>query len=140
MAKCCSSAPRNLVIETTAIRVDGQTGGRCSDTVESARIAARELQVEFEPFNVTVTLIEHDAISDDLSDSNSVVINGRSVEEWIGADRVLTECGPCGDLIGEPVCCGAVSIEGAITESYNVEQIREAALTALNEYSSGCCC
>jgi hypothetical protein len=73
------------------------------------------------------------------------MINGRSVEEWIDAERVLEECAPCSELVGEPVRCGVVSIEGSISDSYTVEQIREAAFTALNEYnasgsSGGCCC
>lgn len=140
MAGCCSSPARTLLIETIAIRVEGQTSGRCTDTVESARIAVHQLQADLEPLGVTVTLIEHDAVSDDLSDSNSVMINGRSVEEWIGAERVLTVCGPCGDLLGKPVSCGAISIEGSVENSYSVEQIREAAFTALNEYGTGSCC
>jgi hypothetical protein len=140
MAGCCDTPARNLLIETTVIRVHGKTSGRCTDTVESTRIAARELEETLAPLNVTVTLIEHDAVSDDLSDSNSVTINGRSVEEWLGAERVLTECGPCSELTGENVRCGAISIEGSVAESYSVEDIREAAFTALNEGCGGGCC
>jgi hypothetical protein len=127
------------LIETTAIRVDGETGGRCTHTVEAARIAASELEADLAPLNVTVTLVEHDAVSDNRSDSNSVMINGRSVEEWIGAERVLTACAACSDLLGEPVFCGAISIEGSVDDSFSVEQIREAAFTALNE-GNGCSC
>ncbi len=140
MAGCCDIPARTLLIETVAIRVDGATAGRCTATVESARIAARGLETDLAPLNVTVTLIEHDAISDDLSDSNSVMINGRHVEEWLGAEHVLTKCPACSALTGEDVSCGAISIEGVITEPYSVEDIREAAFTALNEASGSSCC
>ncbi len=139
MSECCPTPQRTLVIETIAIRVDGVTGGRCTHTVESARFAASELEADLAPLNVKVTLIEHDAISEDFSDSNSVLINGRSVEEWIGVERVLTDCGPCSALVGIAVSCGAISIEGSVDDSYCIEQIREAAFTALNEGASGCC-
>jgi hypothetical protein len=128
------------LIETIALRVDGQTAGRCTDTVESARIAVRQLRADLEPLGVTVTLSEHDAVADDLSDSNAVLINGRSVEEWIGAERVYTDCPSCGAMVGEPVSCGAISIEGSVEDSFSVEQIREAAFTALNEHGTGSCC
>jgi hypothetical protein len=43
-------------------------------------------------------------------------------------------------MVGEPVSCGAISIEGSVEDSFSVEQIREAAFTALNEHGTGSCC
>lgn len=136
---CCPTAPRSLVIETTVLRVDGETCDRCEETVEAVRAAARDLQAELLPANVRVTLIEHSADPDRVPESNTVLINGRSVEEWLGARRVATDCPSCSDLVGTSVCCGAVEVDGRVQESYTAEQIREAAYAALGIVDAGCC-
>lgn len=137
---CCSSQPRSIVIETTVLRVEGDTCDRCGSTVESARTAARELGTMLEPLNVRVTLVEHASAADDIDASNSVLINGRPIEELLGATRVTTDCPSCGDLLGESTCCGAVQIGDELHESFSAGQIREAAFAALGPVGGGDCC
>ena len=138
---CCSPAPRSVVIETTVLRVDDETCERCGDTVEAARAAARDLQLVLLPLNVRVTLVEHAATAESIEDSNSVFINGRPIEELLGAERVSTDCPSCSDLVGQSVCCGAVKIGDRVQESYSVEQIRDAVFASLNvvDAGGGCC-
>lgn len=143
MAGCCS-APKRIVIETTVLRIEGETCERCNGTIDNARVAAQELQAQLRPLGVEVVLLEHATTMENLPDSNSVIINARAIEEWLGATRVSTECASCGDLCGEEsVCCGAVSIADEVHESYSVEHIREAAMSALGAVlsggSGGCC-
>ena len=140
MAGCCSPAPKSLVIETTVLRVDGETCERCDGTVEAVRSAVKQLETVLTPLGVRVALIEHAASADNLDDSNSVTINGRSLEEWIGAERVSTDCPSCGDLVGEAACCGAVSVDGIVQESFSMEQVRDAAFAALGFGGAGGCC
>jgi len=140
MAGCCPPTPKSLVIETTALRVDGETCERCGDTVEAVRSAVAQLETVLTPLGVRVTLIEHAVGADNLEGSNSVMINGRSLEEWIGAERVSADCPSCTDLVGEATCCGAVSVGGTIQESFSVEQVRDAAFAALGFGESGGCC
>jgi hypothetical protein len=128
------------VIEMTVLRVDGETCERCGDTVEAVRAAVEQLKTVLTPLSVPVTLIEHAVSADNLAASNSVMVNGRPVEEWIGAERVSTDCPSCGDLLGEATCCGALSVEGNVQESFSVEQVRDAAFTALDFGGSGGCC
>jgi hypothetical protein len=137
---CCRPASRDLVIETTVLRVAGETCDRCSDTVETVRQAARDLQDALLERNVRVRLIEHAASPDRVDASNTVLINGRPVEEWLGATRVSTDCPSCSELLGRNTCCGAIEHEGSVHESYTVEQIRDAALTALGIAGEGGCC
>ena len=139
MAGCCSP-PRSVVIETTVLRVEGETCEQCGDTVEAVRIAVRQLETVLAPLDVRVTLIEHAATAENLEDSNSVMVNGRSLEDWIGAERVSTDCPSCGDLIGQTACCGAVSVAGMVQESFSVEQVRDAAFAALGLGDVGGCC
>ena len=140
MAGCCSPAPKSLVIETTVLRADGQTCERCGDTVEAVRSAVAQLEAVLTPLGVRVTLVEHAASADNLDDSNSVMINGRSLEEWIGAERVSTDCPSCGDLVGEAACCAAVSVGEIVQESFSVEQVRDGAFAALGFGGAGGCC
>lgn len=139
---CCSPAPKEIVVETTVLRVDGETCERCNGTIDNARVAVQELKTMLKPLGVEVTLVEHATTIENLPDSNSVLINGKPIEEWLGAQRVSTECASCGDLCSEEsVSCGAVSIGDEVHESYSVEHIREASMTALGAVlSSGGCC
>jgi hypothetical protein len=140
MPGCCSPK-RKLVIETTVLRVDGETCDRCNDTIDAARSAAEDLRKSLAPLQVDIELVEHATTVESLPDSNSVLINGTPIEEWIGAERVSTECASCGDLCGDTVCCGAVSVNGEVHESYSVAQIRDAALAALGaSMRTGSCC
>lgn len=137
---CCSPAPRSIVIETTVLRVGDETCDRCGTTVETVRSAARDLQDVLLALNVRVSLIEHASSTDAIDVSNTVLINGRPVEEWLGAKRVSTDCPSCGDLLGESTCCGAIEVEGTVFESYTAEQIRDAAFAALGAVDVGGCC
>ncbi len=137
---CCSTAPTSLVIETTVLRIEGETCDRCDDTVRSARRAAEELERVLAPLGVRVTLVEHAAAADGVEASNSVVIDDRPIEEWMGAERVSTDCPSCGDLLGRSTCCPAASVHGTVHESFSVEQIRDAALVALGAAGGGGCC
>ncbi len=137
---CCSPAPRSIVIETTVLRVGDKTCDRCGTTVETVRSAARDLQDVLLALNVRVSLIEHASSTDEIDASNTVLINGRPVEEWLGAKRVSTDCPSCGDLLGESTCCGAIEVEGTVFESYTAEQIRDAAFAALGTVDVGGCC
>jgi hypothetical protein len=141
---CCAPAPKSIVIETTVLRVDGETCERCNGTIDNARVAAGELKSQLKPLGIEVTLVEHATTMENLPDSNSVLINGRPIEQWLGAERVSTECASCGDLCGEEsVCCGAISLGDTVQESYTVEHVREAAMMALGVALSGggggCC-
>lgn len=133
-----------VVIETTVLRVEGETCERCNGTIENARVAAEELKAQLKPLGIEVRLVEHATTMENLPDSNSVVINGKPIEGWLGATRVSTECSSCGELSGEDgVCCGAVAIDDEVHESYSLEHIRAAALSALGQVLSsgggGCC-
>ncbi|MHB1342227.1 MAG: DUF2703 domain-containing protein [Coriobacteriia bacterium] len=128
------------MIETTVLRVEDETCDRCGDTVESVRTAVGELQTALAPLNVRVTLVEHAATAEEIESSNSVMVNGRPIEEWLGAERVSTDCPSCSDLVGQSVCCGAVKIDDVVQDSYTVEQVRDAAIAALGVVDVGGCC
>lgn len=141
MGSCCPPA-KSVVIECTVLRVEGETCERCGATVEAVRAAVKDLERMLTPLGVRVTLVEHEASPDETASSNTVMINGRSIDGWLGAEKVETDCPSCAGLLGvESVCCGAVAIGGTVQESYTAEQVREAALTALGlTGEAGCTC
>ncbi|MEL7667019.1 MAG: DUF2703 domain-containing protein [Actinomycetota bacterium] len=128
------------MIESTVLRVDDETCDRCGETVDAVRTAAEELTVALAPLNVRVTLVEHAATADEIESSNSVMINGRPIEEWLGAERITTDCPSCGDLLGTSTCCAAVRIGDKVQESFTVEQVKDAAISALGVVDVGGCC
>ncbi len=130
-----------MVIESTFLQFDGETCDRCTDTQSAVREAVEALQPALAAREIPVTLVEHDVTVDELADSNTVLINGRPLEEWLGAERVSTDCPSCGDLVGESVCCSALSVGGEVHESLTVDHVMTASLTALGlmKPSGGCC-
>jgi hypothetical protein len=132
---------RRLLIEAAFLRVGGETCDRCSDTQSSVREAARSLERGLASLNIAVTLIEHEVAAEDLPDSNTVLINGRGIEEWLGAERVSTDCPSCAALVGESACCSAVSVGGTVHESLTADLVMSAALIALGLMppSRSCC-
>ena len=139
---CCSPKPKRITIETTVLNIDGATCERCSATTVNARGVADELTIQLKPLGVEVSLVEHAAAMGNLTQSNSVLINDKPIEEWLGATRVSTECPSCCKLSGEEnVCCGAMLVDETVHESYTADQIRRAALMALSAVTGGkgCC-
>lgn len=128
------------MIQSTVLRVDDEICDRCGQTVEAVRTATEELTVALAPLNVRVTLVEHAATAEEIESSNSVMINGWPIEEWLGAERGTTDCPSCGDLLGESTCCAAVRIGDTVQESFTVEQIKDAAISALGVADVGGCC
>jgi len=130
MSGCCSG-PREVFIETRVLIVDGKTCSRCSDTIRAARVAADHLAAELASMNVSVTLIEQEATT--VSESNTVLVNGKPIEVLIGAQRITTDCPSCTALTGEMSCCGAIDDGGKVSEAVTEDQLRQAVMAALDE-------
>jgi hypothetical protein len=86
------SPSQSLIIDAIFLRADGETCDRCGETLSSVHEAAGALEKGLAALSIPVTLIEHDATAENLPDSNTVLINGRPLEKWLGAERVATDC------------------------------------------------
>lgn len=142
MSGCGCGRPDSLLIEASFLRVDGETCERCNSTSTAARDAAERLKGVLGPMGVEVVLREYALEMDELDSSNTLRINGRPLEDWLGAERVSTECASCGDLCGyDSVCCSALELEGEVHESPSVDLIMQAALKATGIFGGGgsCC-
>lgn len=125
MSGCCSPEER-IVVEVERVVVDGATCDRCGSTWDAARAAVTAVAGELAGLGVAVDLQDRPLTADRVADSNRVLVNGRSVEEWLGATVVENECASCSDLLGEPTCCRAYEFDGVLTESLSAEHIAQA--------------
>ena len=125
MTGCCSGGAR-VTVEVERLVVEGETCERCGSTWEAALEAADMVAAEVAGIGLSVDVNEVPLSPDRISDSNRVLVNGRSVEEWLDGSAAMTECASCGDLLGESVCCRSYEIDGVTSDSLPVEDIARA--------------
>lgn len=123
----------SLEIEWRHLAVAGDTCQRCADTGTALKAAlavlARDPDMQEHHFHYTETTLGPES----LAQSNLILINGRALEDWLGAQATSTSCASCGDLVGAAVCCRAVEIEGVNHEAIPEAMIRSAVRAALNK-------
>lgn len=122
-----------LTIEWRHLVANGATCERCDATGVALAAALHRLGGELEAEGHQVQFTEQALGPEALSESNLIRFNGRPLEDWLGAESVVTPCASCGDLIGAAACCRAVSINGQIFEAIPEAMIHTAARAALNE-------
>ena len=65
--------------------------------------------------------------------SNRILIEGRSLEDWLGGEVGQSPCGSCCAEIGEEVECRTVKVDGTTYEVIPAELIVRAGLQAASE-------
>ena len=114
-------------IEWKHLDRNGRTCDRCHDTGANLRTVIRKLNTSLRArrrrFRLKETLLKPDR----LAESNSIIIDGQPLETILPATRVTsTECGSCGELLGQATDCRALSKDGRIHETIPEEVIQEA--------------
>lgn len=131
---------KNITIEWRHLDVDGDTCERCGNTGDEVEKAVDSLNRECAPQGVSFTLQEIRLDAGQLSESNAILIDGHYIESLLPqAERNDSECGSCGDLVGESVECRTVDIDGRSHETVPAELIRTAACEVADCCNSGCC-
>ncbi len=111
--------------------LDGdETCQRCGATEAAVSEACRVLQQTLAPWGITVrldkTALDPATFAQDPLQSNLITINGRSLEEWLGAQTGQSQCcGPCGDNE-----CRTILVNGQVYEAIPAELIVQAGLAA----------
>lgn len=127
---------------------DGTTCDRCGGTQEELRKAVGILRESLRPLAVEVVSTEEtlstEECADDIIGSNRILIEGRSLEEWLGAEVGQSPCESCCTAIGEDVECRTVDLDGMTYEVIPAELIVRAGLLAasslMQSRSSASCC
>ncbi len=112
---------------------DGQTCERCSCTGEETEAAFAKLKRSLAEVGIEVRLekrsISHAVFVQKPLESNQVLIDGRTIEEWIGATTGQSPCcGPCGDNE-----CRTVNIDNLTYEVLPEKMILRAGFLAAAE-------
>ncbi len=108
----------------------GATCPRCGDTGAEVRRAAETLRRALAPLGIEVVLQEVelglDAFQREPLASNRVVVDGRTLEAWLGG---TTGQSPCCEVCG-PAGCRTVRVEGQTYEAVPAELVIRAGLIA----------
>ena len=101
------------LIEWKHLDRNGRTCDRCNETGTNLRAVIRKLNASFRSRRVRFRLKETLLKPDRVAESNSIIIDGQPLETILPATRVTTtECGSCGELLGQPTDCRAVTKDG----------------------------
>ncbi len=112
------------------VDTQGQTCPRCHDTGSSVEIAARKIKAAFEHLGIVVivktTKITQKDFEEAPLESNTVTINGKTIEQWVGGKTGQSPCcASCGDND-----CRTVVAGGKEYEAIPVDLIVKAAMIA----------
>ncbi len=126
----------------------GKTCERCAATEKEVRKARQDLEKSLTPFGMAVAL-EEEALdpatcAEDISESNRIWINNKSLEDWLGASVGESSCASCCAELGTDVECRTVIHEGETYETIPTNLIIKAGLIAaaqlLSVESNERCC
>ncbi|WP_017873181.1 DUF2703 domain-containing protein [Candidatus Caldatribacterium saccharofermentans] len=127
-----------LHIRWQRLLVDGATCPRCASTEEELERACALLEQILAPLGIGIVLekaiLSREDFQKDPLQSNAIVLNGRPLEEWLGASQGAS---PCCDVCG-PVGCRTVETDGQVHEAIPAELIVRAALLAVSASLSEC--
>lgn len=121
---------KTLIIKWQRLLADGQTCPRCGATEAEVEKAVAVLSQALKPLSIDVVLekgeLSVEQFKQDTLQSNAIWINGRLLEDWLGAQTGQSEC--C-DVCG-PNDCRNMTVAGQVHEVVPVELIVKAGLLA----------
>ncbi|MCS7130445.1 MAG: DUF2703 domain-containing protein [Archaeoglobaceae archaeon] len=138
---CCSESENKNFLKISWQRFveNNKTCSRCESTEIELLKAVSTLRKVLKTFGIQVVLekkeIKFEEFEGDPLSSNKIVINGRSLEEWLKARAGKSQC--C-DLCA-PNECRTVELNGRIYEVPSSELIVKAGIEAVKELLSKRC-
>lgn len=110
-----------------------QTCPRCGSTEQEVEKAAASLNRELRPFEINVSLvkkaIEPETFRKDVIQSNQILIAGKTLEDWLGAE---TGQSPCCEVCGDAEC-RTVEYADQTHETIHADLIVKAGLLAASQ-------
>ena len=125
---------KTLVIEwRRLLDKNKKTCPRCGSTEQEIEKAAAGLNRELKPFDIKVSLakraIRPEDFKKDVLQSNKIMITGKTMEEWLGAE---TGQSPCCEVCGDAEC-RTVEYADQTHETIPADLIVRAGLAAASE-------
>jgi len=127
----------------------GQTCQRCGATEKEVQKAFQSLKQSLASLGIEVTLekkaLDPSTCAKDVIQSNRILIGGKTLEEWLGAQVGKSPCGFCCAELGDEVECRTVEIGEQVYETIPADLIIQAGLLAVaeltkTEVSGSSCC
>ena len=141
---------KTLIIEWKHLDIEGETCDRCYDTGENLANEVKRLNRTFEPQGIHIEIKDALLDKNQVDQSNSLLFDGRPIEEMLDIEIASNYCASCSDLIGEVTSCRTVKYEGQEYEDIPAKAIRHAVykITGVRRKDSGnseepvhpCCC
>lgn len=126
---------KTITIEWRRLVRGGETCERCHETGETLSRLVTEMNRECEPRGCLFLLKETGLEADSLPESNSLLIDGITLEQALpGASVASSDCESCCELIGERVECRTVAFGGFSYEALPEQLMRDAICRV-----AGCC-
>lgn len=126
---------QTITIEWLHLDVAGATCERCGDTGRELAQLVENLRNECAPRGVDIVFHETLLSAEQISSSNSILINGVPLETILPQTLASTSCcTSCGDLTGRPEECRTIVHLGQEYETIPQELIRQAVCKI-----GGCC-
>ena len=122
---------KRLVIEWRHLVVDGATCERCGATGSEVNIAVDALTKELGALGIKVVFKETALGTDQLEESNKILLNGKPLEDLIDGGVTETPCSSCSTLTGTSACCRAVEVDNQQYEEIPAWLIKRAAYRAV---------
>jgi hypothetical protein len=128
-----TAAPKikRLVIEWRHLVVNGATCERCGATGSEVKIAVDALTKELGARGIKVVFKETPLGTDQLEESNKILLNGKPLEDLIAGGVTETPCSSCSTLTGTSACCRAVEVDNQQYEEIPAWLIKQAAYRAV---------
>ncbi|HBI14070.1 MAG TPA: molybdenum cofactor biosysynthesis protein [Desulfobulbaceae bacterium] len=124
-----------IIIDWLHLEVGGATCERCEDTGLELRLAVDRLRSECATKGVEILFKETLLPPRDIARSNSILINGKPLEQILPGAQAATSCCPsCGDLTGQAEQCRTLVHLGRTFETIPQDLIRQAVCKV-----AGCC-
>ncbi len=127
---------------------NGKTCERCDKTQEEVAQAYQQLKTMLVSLGIEVVLedqvLDEETFAKDPQASNRIWINGKTLEEWLGAETGESECMKCCEILGKEVKCRTIEFDGKVFESIPANLIIKAGLIAAShlinlEPAKSCC-
>lgn len=122
---------KQLVIEWRHLVVDGATCERCGATGSQVRTAVGALTKELGALGIKVVIKETPLGTDQLEESNKILLNGKPLEDLINGGVTETPCSSCSTLTGTSACCRAIEVDNTQYEEIPTWLIKRAAYRAV---------
>lgn len=123
---------KKLKIEWKHYDKEGETCTRCNSTGDNIQKSIKAILDDSDFSDTKITFKETKLEANEMSESNSVLIDGQKIEDLLNATASENYCHSCSCLSGTGTNCRTVKYDGNIYEELSTEMIVDAIKKRIN--------